>query len=118
VADSLSQIADSKWATHSESPIFFTPLPFAIRHLPFAICHSPFAIHHLPFAICYSLFAILNVCAKMIRMALDFSKLTHNVDELGDTVAKRITDINERLPVARATLTSVTNEAEQLIKRA
>jgi len=54
----------------------------------------------------------------MIHMALDLSKLTRNVDELGDAVAKRITDINESLPVARATLTSLTNEAEQLIKRA
>lgn len=50
-------------------------------------------------------------------MALELNKLTSSVDALGASAAKRLTDLNERLPAAEAMLKTIRADDDELLKK-
>lgn len=51
-------------------------------------------------------------------MALELSKLTHEINDLGANAAKRIQDLGERLPLARAALAAMAAQPDEIRARA
>jgi len=50
-------------------------------------------------------------------MALELNKLTQSVNALGENAAKRLADLNERLPAAEALLRTINGEDSELLKK-
>ncbi len=59
-----------------------------------------------------------NNCATMPHMALELSKITHKINDLGVNSAQRIRDLEERLPVAKALFEAIGADPTEIRARA